>query len=81
MTMEVTFYMRQGCHICDHAAAILSRLRRRVQFELEEIDIDGDESLRARYNEQVPVIAIDGEDLFWGAIDESALMARLRKRG
>jgi glutaredoxin len=75
---SVTLYTRMGCHLCERAADVLERARGRTGFALEVVDIDDDDALRARYNEQVPVIAVDGRELFWGRVDEDALVARLK---
>lgn len=73
----VTLYTRAGCHLCEQARAVVERARRRVAFELRVIDIDGETDLKSRYNEDVPVIAVDGRDLFRWSVDEEALVARL----
>ena len=75
----VTLYTRQGCHLCEEAHAVLERAQRRVEFDLRVVDIDGDAAVRSRYDHHVPVIAIDGHDLFGGSVDEDALVARLRR--
>jgi glutaredoxin len=75
---RVTFYTRAGCHLCDQAREVLNRARRRVAFRLDVIDIDAAHpAVRSRYTDDVPVIAIDGQDLFRWSVDEAALMARL----
>ena len=74
----VTLYGRPGCHLCDDARGALERLRAVVPFRLEEVDITGDDALHARYLERIPVIALDGEELFDFFVDEEALRARLR---
>lgn len=61
---RVTFYTRCGCCLCDGAREVLLAARKRAAFDLEEIDIDRDLALRARYNDEVPVIAINGRDAF-----------------
>ncbi|MCL4401138.1 MAG: glutaredoxin family protein [Acidobacteria bacterium] len=61
---EVTLYTRQQCCLCEDVKRVLEAARARAVFELEEIDIDGDPELRARYNSEVPVIAIDGRKAF-----------------
>jgi glutaredoxin len=73
----VTLYGRPGCHLCDDARAVLERMRSRRPFALEEIDIEGDAALHARYLERIPVIALDGEELFDFFVDEAQLAARL----
>ena len=58
--MKVTLYTRAGCHLCDQAKQVIDSARRRAAFDYEELDIDSDPELRRLYNEEVPVIAIDG---------------------
>jgi glutaredoxin len=73
----VTLYGRTGCHLCDDARVALRRIRERHEFEIEEIDIESDDRLLARYLERIPVIALDGEELFEFFVDEAELAARL----
>ena len=58
--MTVTLYTRRGCHLCDEAKQAIESARRRSAFEYQEFDIDADPKLREIYNEEVPVITIDG---------------------
>jgi glutathione S-transferase len=77
----VTLYGRPGCHLCDDARTALLSLRARVPFELVEVDITCDDALHARYLERIPVIALDGEELFDFEVDEDALERRILYRG
>ncbi|MCL4523145.1 MAG: glutaredoxin family protein [Acidobacteria bacterium] len=54
--IEVTLYTRQGCHLCEEAKAQMAPLLREFGARLREVDIDADESLRALYDVDVPVI-------------------------
>jgi hypothetical protein len=45
------------------------------------VDITTDDALHARYLERIPVIALDGEELFDFYVDEAVLEARLRAPG
>ena len=74
----VTLYSRPGCHLCDDARVVLERLSAQAPFTIEEIDITRDDVLHARYLERIPVIALDGDELFDYFVDERALLARLR---
>jgi glutaredoxin len=76
----VTLYSRPGCHLCEEARAVLDRLRENTGFEIDEIDIETDDVLHARYLERIPVVAIDGEELFDYTIDEEALIRRILYR-
>jgi glutaredoxin len=60
----VTVYSRPGCHLCDVVKQQLETIRRDMEFHIEERNIDEDASLRERYNDDVPVIAVNGEDVF-----------------
>jgi glutaredoxin len=73
----VTLYGRARCHLCDDARAALQRIRATAPFVLEEIDIEADDALLRRYLERIPVIALDGEELFDFFVDEQALRRKL----
>lgn len=76
----VTVYSRPDCHLCADAMATLRRMQRELGFSLTERDIDGDEILQRAYFERVPVIALDGEELFDYFVDENVLRERLESR-
>jgi hypothetical protein len=61
-------------------AAQLRPLRDELGFELEEIAIDGDPELEARYREWLPVLEIDGERAFVYYLDEAAFRRKLAAR-
>ena len=54
--IEVTLYTRKGCHLCEEAKEQMAPLLREFGARLREVDIDADESLRALYDVDVPVI-------------------------
>jgi len=74
----VRLYGRDGCHLCDDARVVLERIQAEEPFALEVVDIEQDPALHARYLERIPVIALDGDELFDYFVDERALLARLR---
>ncbi len=74
----VTLYTRPGCHLCDDARAALERVRERTPFSLVEIDIESDDVLHRAYLERIPVVELDGEELFEYFVDEATLAARVR---
>jgi glutaredoxin len=78
MRRRVTLYARPDCHLCDEVRAQLEGLRaERLAFELEEVDIDSDDRLLARYLERIPVVTLDGEIVSELGLDLSGLRARL----
>jgi glutaredoxin len=74
---RVVLYAREGCCLCDDARKVLERVRRGRPFELEERDIDADDALLRAYLERIPVVAIDGEEVFDLFVDEPELQRRL----
>lgn len=77
MTRTVTLYGAAGCHLCESARRVIERVRADVPFELEEIDITGDEELERRYRERIPVVLVDGEEVFTYFVHPQALRERL----
>lgn len=75
---DVTIHVRRGCHLCDDALAVLRRMRADHPFSLHVVDIESDDALHARYLERIPVITLDGEELYDFAVDETDLTRRLR---
>jgi len=67
--MKIVLYGRQGCHLCDDAAALLDKLA----LSYDEVDIDTDPRLLELYNCCVPVVEIDGRVRFRGRVNELLL--------
>ena len=72
--MDVVLYTRRGCHLCDDAHRLLTAHGLAPRL----IDVDADTELRARFNECVPVVEIDGKIRFRGRVDEVLLRRLLR---
>ena len=66
---RVVLYTRQDCHLCDIAKETLMQYGQLP----EEVDIDGDPELRARFDCCVPVVEIDGKIRFRGHVDKRLL--------
>jgi glutaredoxin len=77
---RVTLYTRPGCCLCDEARQAIAQARRRADFEYEEIDIDRDPELRRLYNDEVPVIAINGAKAFKYHVEPNELLRKLEAR-
>ena len=77
---KVTLYTRAGCCLCDDAKRVLEAVRGRANFDLDEIDIDSNAELRRAYNDEVPVIAINGSKAFKYRVTEQELLKKLAAR-
>lgn len=77
---RVTLYTRVGCCLCDEAKKVITEARRRAAFDYEERDIDADEQLRRRYNDEIPVVEIDGVKAFKYRVDIKEFLKKLAAR-
>jgi glutaredoxin len=73
----VTLYGKPGCHLCDDAREVVERVRAEHPFELREVDISLDPALFRDYGERIPVLELDGEELFEFHVDEAVLVQRV----
>jgi glutaredoxin len=74
--VSLVLYGRPDCHLCDDARAVLER----IGHPFEEVDIEADDELLARYLERIPVIALDDDELYDFFVDEADLRERLAAR-
>jgi len=77
MKPQVTLYTRAGCCLCVDAKQVIAAARERVDFDYSEIDIDTDEELVRRYNDEVPVIAINRRKAFKYKVDMNEFLKKL----
>ena len=73
----VTLVHAEGCHLCEGARRVIEGVRADVPFELEEVDIAGDDELEARYRERIPVVLVDGEEAFTYFVTPDGLRRRV----
>ena len=78
MPHTVTLYRRKHCSLCDDALLELRALSDEMAFNIVERDIDDDPELRLRYDEIVPVIAVDDTDFARAPIDFDELRSVLQ---
>jgi glutaredoxin len=76
---EVILYSRKGCHLCEIVKESLAKLQKRGGFTLQEIDVDSDADTRRLYNDEVPVIFINGRKAFKYHMDEQEFLRKLAR--
>ena len=77
MAARVTLYSRPGCHLCDDARAVIERVCDDLGESYDEVDIDADEALLARYADEIPVTLVDGKQHDFWRVDETRLRSAL----
>jgi glutaredoxin len=75
----VTIYGRTGCHLCEDALQLLQSMQDELNFEIEEILIDGKEELEKLYGEKIPVTHIDGVHHDFWRVDPERFKSSLEK--
>jgi glutaredoxin len=75
----VTLYTRRRCSLCDKAHAALEAARAARPFDLVIVDLDAEASAekRAAYDQEVPVVELDGRKIMKFRVDEARLLRLL----
>jgi len=74
---DVTMYMREGCHLCEEAKSTMAPVLAAVGARLQEVDIDDDPILLARYTNDVPVIFVGTQFFTQHRVDAARLRRHL----
>ena len=77
MSARVTLVTRPGCHLCEAAREVVARVCTDLGETWEELDLDADPALAARYAEEIPVTLVDGRRHDFWRVDEARLRAAL----
>lgn len=77
---EVVVYSRKGCHLCDVVKETLAQLQGEADFHWREVDIDTDPQLQQNYNDEIPVVFIDGRKAFKYHMDGRRFLRALAGR-
>lgn len=75
---RVVVYTRSGCTLCEQAEQLVTELAAGIA-EVELVDVDADPALHERYTVRVPVVAVDGVELFDYEVDAEALRVALTR--
>ena len=78
---RVVLYGKPGCCLCDEAREAVASVRASHPFELHEVDVSTDPDLHHRYGERIPVLELDGDELFEFHVDAGELSRRLQSDG
>ena len=78
---RVTFFTKSDCSLCRSALYVIERVRRSEPFELEQVDISaaGNEAWFAAYHHDIPVIHLNGKEIFRHRVDERRLREALKQ--
>jgi len=61
---RVVLFSKPGCHLCDEMKQEMNKAGCSDLYELEEVNIEDDRDLFARYRYEIPVLSINGVEAF-----------------
>ena len=61
---SITVISKRGCHLCEQAIGILQSFRSEHSFDFSILFIEDDSSLFDRYWIKVPVVRLNGTDVY-----------------
>ncbi len=69
---RITFFTKPDCSLCRSALYVIKRVRARTPFELDCVDISapGNEKWFEAYHSDIPVVHLNGREIFRQRIDE-----------
>ena len=61
---QVILYSKPGCHLCEVMKKEMAKADCAERYQLQEINIESDPELFARYQYDIPVLMIDRREAF-----------------
>lgn len=77
---QVTIFTKDGCTLCDEVKQRVERVASDYPIQLEMFDITSDEKIFEKYKWVIPVVHIDGEEVFVSKMAELWLRRELKSR-
>lgn len=77
---RITLVDRQGCHLCDEAAAVIEQVAERTGVGWTRVDVDSSPALLHKYTDLVPVVLVDGREIAHWSVTDKALTRALSRR-
>lgn len=74
---KLTLLVRAYCHLCDEMRQALLPLAEANGIAVEEIDVDSDSGLEARWGDKVPVLLAGNVELCHYRLDGAAVASHL----
>jgi glutaredoxin len=78
--VKVIIYSKPDCHLCEEAKAVMRGAGCSDLFTIEEVNIETDAELLARYRYDIPVIMIEGTEAFRHRLKAEAFKVQILSR-
>jgi glutaredoxin len=78
--ITITCYTKPNCPLCDEALEVITQARSIMPFRLEQVNILTDLRLFEEYRNAIPVICLNGEEVFRHRVCQKELLQLLRQQ-
>jgi glutaredoxin len=76
---RITLLSKPGCHLCEDARAVITKVAADLGLGWDERDITASEQDMAEYWDKIPVTMVDGVTHDFWRVSEDRLRAALRR--
>ncbi|MCP3761130.1 glutaredoxin family protein [Domibacillus sp. A3M-37] len=78
--MDVYFYTRPGCHLCDEAKAVVGMVAEEFSLTVLERNIEENDEWTEKYGLMIPVVEAAGEMIAYGRADYVSIFMKLKQK-
>ncbi|MBO2535104.1 glutaredoxin family protein [Rummeliibacillus suwonensis] len=78
--MEIIYYGRPNCELCEEGIRTLNLVREDIPFEMKEVNIEEDDAIHEKYMLMIPVVEKDGQIIQYGTLDYVTLLEGIRSK-
>ena len=76
---DISLITKSGCHLCEEAEVVLNQICKELGLEYSKIFIEENQDLALKFQEEIPVVLIDGIQHSAWRVDPVKLRAALTK--
>ena len=77
--VQIKFYTRSGCRLCDESLQILESVADELGLVIDRVDIETSRELTHLYDWHVPVATLNGNELFRHRVDVPTVRAMIEE--
>jgi len=77
--VELTFYFKNDCWLCDAAEEMLNGLREKYNIRINKVDIELSDEFYKLYRFDIPVLEFKDGSCLYGRIKKKELLGKLKE--
>lgn len=76
---QIVLYAKPSCCLCEKVRTQLAKLSEKAHFAWREVNILEDETAYSKFKHDIPVIFVNGQEVFKHHLDEKRLIQLLKQ--